>query len=537
MDLCFSRSRHRVTTTELPTSKETTTTFSSVTATQMTFDANVCDMPMETGPCRASMPMYGFDTGLRTCTEFIYGGCYGNANKFITYEACMSRCDTSPDGRDARPSTPKTEPTELVPLKCSKTIDRGPCRRSVIMYGYDPEEGRCIQFVYGGCLGNGNRFKTIAECESYCLLSSENVCSLPMQRGNCRALLPMFGYDNTIGYCVQFMYGGCDGNGNRFQTIEDCLDRCTAINTEPYSEGTTQMSTEHQITIPFRSHDDIPVCEKTIDSGPCQRRFYKYGFDIETLSCVKFIFGGCLGNENNFETIAECEEMCIRETQSNIDDGQGSGEVNQSICTLEKEIGPCNNMILMFWYNTDTRQCEVFMYGGCDGNSNRFASSLECETACAQIGRSFNETSVDHIKRLPDACLELAYSGECRATVRRFFYDTSTGRCAEFVYGGCNANGNNFETEEQCQNTCRPRVSLQDADVSSSVRSRHTVCSMSPHAGGSCGRGGDNPSIKYYFRYTSNISGECKPFFYEGCGGNSNNFDSAEHCMAVCRTP
>ncbi|XP_076974893.1 amyloid-beta precursor protein isoform X2 [Tamandua tetradactyla] len=36
---------------------------------------------------------------------------------------------------------------------------------------------------------------------------------------------------------------------------------------------------------------------------------------------------------------------------------------------------------------------------------------------------------------------------------------------------------------------------------------------------------------RWYFDVTE---GKCTPFFYGGCGGNRNNFDTEEYCMAVC---
>ncbi|XP_069060183.1 amyloid-beta precursor protein isoform X2 [Pleurodeles waltl] len=36
---------------------------------------------------------------------------------------------------------------------------------------------------------------------------------------------------------------------------------------------------------------------------------------------------------------------------------------------------------------------------------------------------------------------------------------------------------------------------------------------------------------RWYFDVTE---GKCAPFFYGGCGGNRNNFDSEDYCMAVC---
>lgn len=51
-------------------------------------------------------------------------------------------------------------------------------------------------------------------------------CELPLVTGKCRANFPVFGYDPEAGQCVAFTYGGCDGNDNRFETLEACKAAC-----------------------------------------------------------------------------------------------------------------------------------------------------------------------------------------------------------------------------------------------------------------------------------------------------------------------
>lgn len=49
-----------------------------------------------------------------------------------------------------------------------------------------------------------------------------------------------------------------------------------------------------------------------------------------------------------------------------------------------------------------------------------------------------------------------AYVGRCRARMRRYFYDRTTGICKLFYYGGCDANANNFRDERACIAKCVP---------------------------------------------------------------------------------
>ena len=53
--------------------------------------------------------------------------------------------------------------------------------------------------------------------------------------------------------------------------------------------------------------------------GPC--RASKPRFHFDGVECVRFNYGGCGGNGNNFRTLKDCEKRCITE---------GSNENNES---------------------------------------------------------------------------------------------------------------------------------------------------------------------------------------------------------------
>ena len=53
---------------------------------------------------------------------------------------------------------------------CLLPPDSGPCTDFETLYFFNARLNRCQNFTFGGCVGNGNRFTTLAECEaSRCL--------------------------------------------------------------------------------------------------------------------------------------------------------------------------------------------------------------------------------------------------------------------------------------------------------------------------------------------------------------------------------
>lgn len=59
---------------------------------------------------------------------------------------------------------------------------------------------------------------------------------------------------------------------------------------------------------------------------------------------------------------------------------------------------------------------------------------------------------------LPVCELE-AEVGRGRAAIPRWYYDSDMGMCQEFVWGGVGGNPNNFESEDECKDTCKPEKS------------------------------------------------------------------------------
>lgn len=54
-------------------------------------------------------------------------------------------------------------------------------------------------------------------------------CHFEKEVGRCRAAFPRFYYDVTDRTCKTFVYGGCGGNRNNFETKEGCQNACTGV--------------------------------------------------------------------------------------------------------------------------------------------------------------------------------------------------------------------------------------------------------------------------------------------------------------------
>ena len=52
---------------------------------------------------------------------------------------------------------------------CALDKDPGPCPGSLLRWYYDNDREACRKFIFGGCKGNGNKFRTRAACEQRCL--------------------------------------------------------------------------------------------------------------------------------------------------------------------------------------------------------------------------------------------------------------------------------------------------------------------------------------------------------------------------------
>ncbi|KAJ8038425.1 Boophilin-H2 [Holothuria leucospilota] len=124
---------------------------------------------------------------------------------------------------------------------------------------------------------------------------SNLACDLPADPGSCHGFFPRYYYDTETSLCLIFIYGGCGGNENIFESEEECQSACSG--SQPSSSSAS-------------------VCDLPADPGSCHGFFPRYYYDAETSQCQFFIYGGCGGNENIFESEEECQAACYSSPSS-----------------------------------------------------------------------------------------------------------------------------------------------------------------------------------------------------------------------------
>ncbi len=86
-------------------------------------------------------------------------------------------------------------------------------------------------------------------------------------------------------------------------------------------------------------------------------------------------------------------------------------------CLLPYDKGPCEALNLRWYYSAQDGFCRDFLFGGCEGNANNFATQEMCEAEC----RYFSVTKGDAHMLLMAVADRSMYALAAAVTVLRSF--------------------------------------------------------------------------------------------------------------------
>ena len=64
-------------------------------------------------------------------------------------------------------------------------------------------------------------------------------------------------------------------------------------------------------------------------------------------------------------------------------------------------------------------------------------------------------------------------AGPCSGTFSKFYFDGTS--CESFDYGGCEGNANNFDSKQDCQQTCMSSTEVSPRSQSAALEKEHNA--------------------------------------------------------------
>ncbi|KAL6740242.1 hypothetical protein Aduo_013616 [Ancylostoma duodenale] len=464
-----------------------------------------------------SVPRWWFNGVIGSCQQFLFDPSSSDVspNNFETLDHCESFCkDTCPRGNPAYVAT-RTELGQIPhggctvsqpcadPFECTEVASQSLCcpsRKSICSEGggrsknplrntpydagmrfdqltgeqanyavgistryyYNPIDGQCHPFTYNGFLGNFNNFHTQSDCQIFC-------ARLQCTHGN-----PL-----TTGHGVP----------QRCQRDIDC-------------PSTHTCASEHAVCCPTPQ----TLCTEPLRVGDCKQSVRQFWYNAETRTCESFLYTGsepkCPQGRAYVEytgKFLQCGEgiggnACPANYECHFDGLiHGCCPSKAYTCSLQlsKGIACGSGSSYRYYYNNQLKECQSFLFLGCDGNSNNFPTAEKCQSYCeiavcpnggsplrsnsklrscgttdpCPVGYECSQVDgngVTHRRCCPtkaSICAKPPQMGmlpKCGSGSgqTRFYFNVALQTCSPYTSNGCDSSLNSFKTLTECEDFC-----------------------------------------------------------------------------------
>ena len=115
------------------------------------------------------------------------------------------------------------------------------------------------------------------------------VCLLPPDPGPCTSSVRRYYFLPRLADCIQFPYGGCQGNDNNFLSLLQCRETC-GVSSSSSSSSSSPLSSSVLISSTVRPPawtKPDEDCLLAADSGPCTDRLARFYYDSQSGHCQR----------------------------------------------------------------------------------------------------------------------------------------------------------------------------------------------------------------------------------------------------------